>query len=365
MDQDPIALALPPPTAGLFGFRRLPVPGFIRMAGILFPGLALAALIAASAATLRQLPGLALLSPLILALGLGMLIGNLRPLSERFRPGLGFALRYLLRGGVVLLGLQLTFGQLAAIGAGDLALVALVLITSFGTTLALGHWLKVDPDLTRLIATGTAICGAAAVAAANGVVRARQEHVAYALASVTIFGSISMLLYPTLDDLLGLSPHAYGLWAGTSIHEVAQVIGAGYAAGPVSGDVATVSKLARVLLLAPVIVAMAWAARRSDANPAALIGEASAMPRPPLVPGFIVGFILVVTINSLGLIPESLAHPLTATTPWLFAAALGALGLEARFDRLRSQGFRPLLVGAGAWLLISGFSLALVVLFDS
>jgi uncharacterized integral membrane protein (TIGR00698 family) len=351
MTQDP-ATVLQPAAAALLPSR---IAGTV---SALFPGLALAALIAALAAGLRRLPGPDLLSPLILALGLGILIGNLLPLSERFRPGLTFALRHLLRTGVVLLGLQLTFAQLSAVGAGSMALIALVLVASFGATLALGRWLGVDPGLTRLIATGTAICGAAAVAAANGVVRARDEHVAYALASVTIFGSISMLLYPSLEELLRLSPHAYGLWAGSSIHEVAQVVGAGYAAGPVSGDVATVSKLARVLLLAPVIVAMAWATRRSGT------GEAGTASRPPLVPWFIVGFVLVVAVNSTGVIPTLVAQPLVTTTPWLLAAALGALGLEARLDRLRSQGLRPLLVGAGAWLFISGFSLLLIALFE-
>ena len=351
MTQEPATLALQPVPA-------FPPSRIAAAAGILLPGIALAALIALLAAALRQLHGFNLLSPLILALGLGMLIGNLLPLSPRLRPGMTFALRHLLRIGVVLLGLQLTFAQLVAVGPGGMALILTVLGASFGTTLLLGRWLGVDPGLTRLIATGTAICGAAAVAAANGVVRARDEHVAYALASVTIFGSLSMLLYPTLGAALGLAPHAYGLWTGASIHEVAQVVGAGYAAGPASGDVATVSKLARVLMLAPVIVAMAWAARRPAGN-----GE-PAVRRPPLVPWFVAGFVLVVTVNSTGLIPAAATQPLVASTPWLLAAALGALGLEARLDRLRSQGLRPLLVGAGAWLFISGFSLALIALSE-
>jgi len=282
MTQEPATLALQPVPA-------FPPSRIAAAAGILLPGIALAALIALLAAALRQLPGFNLLSPLILALGLGMLIGNLLPLSPRLRPGMTFALRHLLRIGVVLLGLQLTFAQLVAVGPGGMALILTVLGASFGTTLLLGRWLGVDPGLTRLIATGTAICGAAAVAAANGVVRARDEHVAYALASVTIFGSLSMLLYPTLGAALGLAPHAYGLWTGA---------------------------------------------------------------------------VLVVTVNSTGLIPAAATQPLVASTPWLLAAALGALGLEARLDRLRSQGLRPLLVGAGAWLFISGFSLALIALSE-
>lgn len=343
MPNDPAALAL----------RR---PSLSATFGAALPGVALACGVAAVAVLARRLPGLGLFSPLILALTLGVLIGNLVELSARFRPGITFAMRHMLRVAVALLGLQLTVAQVGAVGVSGMAVIAVTLVATFLVTEWLGRRLGVAPDLTRLIATGTSICGASAVIAANGVTRARDEDVAYAIATVTIFGSLSMLLYPVLEGALRLAPHAYGLWAGASIHEVAQVVGAGFAAGADSGQVATISKLARVLLLAPMIVAMTWSARRT-------VGDAA--DRPPLVPWFVGAFVLLMGLNSLAVIPEAARAPLVEGTPVLLAVALAAMGLETRLDRLRSRGVRPLLVGAGAWLFISVFSLSLITLTAS
>lgn len=333
----------------------LPRP-FVHASGLLplLPGVGVACGIAALAVLARRLPGLGLFSPLILALALGMLIGNLARLPDRVRPGIGFAMRQVLRCAVVLLGLQLTLADIGTVGATGMGIIAIVLAMTFPVTGHIGRALGVAPGLTGLIATGTAVCGASAVIAANGALRAREEDVAYAVATVTLFGSLSMLLYPVLGDALGLSARAYGLWAGASIHEVAQVVGAGFAAGPDAGQAATVAKLARVLLLAPVVVALGWAARRR--------GGTEGGQRPPLVPWFVGGFVAVVCLNSLGAIPEAVRAPVAGATPVLLAVALAAMGLETRVERLRSHGIRPLLAGAGAWLFISVFSLGLVML---
>ena len=217
--------------------------------GIL-PGLLLASLIAAAAFALRMLPGVHALSPLILAILLGMAFHNLIGTPASAKAGVRFSLKRVLRAGIVLLGLQLTLSQVVAVGGTGVLVIAVTLVSTFAFTVWLGRMLKVDARLTELIAAGTSICGASAVIATNTVTRARDEDVAYAVACVTVFGSLSMMLYPVLGGLMDLGPHAFGLWAGASIHEVAQVVAAAYQRGTEAGEFGTIAKLTRVMMLA-------------------------------------------------------------------------------------------------------------------
>ncbi|MFM7800509.1 MAG: YeiH family protein, partial [Planctomycetota bacterium] len=182
------------------------------------PGLALGAAVAAAGFGLKWsgLPGLSTLSPLMLAILVGMAVRNTVGRPEGARPGLAFALRTPLRLGIVLLGLQVTLTEILGIGVAGLALLAFALISTFLFTVWLGERLGVAPGLTQLIAAGTGICGASAIVATNTVVRDNDESVAYALATVTLFGTIAMFAYPVLGGWLPLSDRGYGLWTGAS-----------------------------------------------------------------------------------------------------------------------------------------------------
>lgn len=324
-----------------------PLP-FVRRAGHVLPGLVLAGGIGVTASLLNRLPALNVLSPMILAIAMGIGLGNLVRLPGRVRPGIAFAMRHLLRAGIVLLGLQLTMAQVFAVGPGGLAVIVLSLAATFGFTMVVGPLLGVGRDLTALIAAGTAICGASAVLAANTAVRGRDEDVAYAVACVTIFGSMAMFAYPALAGLADLGPRAFGLWAGASIHEIAQVAAAAYQRGSEAGDFGTVAKLSRVMLLAPVVLLLGLGR-----------GGKKGTAKPP-VPWFVLGFIALVGLNSMVDLPGALHAAAAPVTGFLLATALAAMGLETDLRRLKAEGIRPLLLALLAFVFIAGFSLLLV-----
>jgi uncharacterized integral membrane protein (TIGR00698 family) len=279
----------------------------------------------------------------------------------RAKAGIAFSLRRILRLGIILLGLQLTAAQVAAVGATGIAIIVAALLGTMLFTKALGHVLKVDPKLTELIAAGTSICGASAVIATNTVTRGRDEDVAYAVACVTIFGSAAMFLYPLAGAALQLSAHDYGLWSGASIHEIAQVIAAAFQRGDEAGHFATVAKLTRVMMLAPMILMLGWAAaRRSAHHHHGHEGKQSRAALP--MPWFILGFLALVGVNSVITIEPPVRSAIVQATGFLLTMALAAMGLGTDFKKLLAEGLRPLLLAAAASLFISGFSLALVTL---
>lgn len=308
-------------------------------------GLVLVAVLAAVA----QMAG-AVVNPLAAALllGLGLRFAGLVPAGAR--PGIRIGARQLMRLAVVLLGLRLTMGQVTGVGAAGIAGVVVLLVATLLVAWRLGRWLGVAPDLTLLIGAGTAICGASAIAAVNGAARARDEDVAYAVACVTLFGSLALIGYPLLAALLRLSPWAYGFWTGASVHEVAQVAAAAFLQGDLAGVTGTVVKMVRVALLAPVMLGLAWMLRRGDA--------------PPLWRSlwFVGGFALLAGLNSLGVVPEPVQTAAASTAGWLMTAALAGVGLEADLRDLGGRGLRPLLLAALTWGFLSGASLILVEL---
>jgi uncharacterized integral membrane protein (TIGR00698 family) len=254
----------------------------LRSAASLLPGVALAAAIAVSAFLARSIPGVATFSQMILAILLGMAFHNIVGTPLAARAGIAFSLRRLLRVAIILLGFQLTLSQVASVGMGGLLVVAVTLIATFVFTVFAGRALGVDRKLTEMIAAGTSICGASAIVAVNTVTEAHDEDVAYAVACVTIFGSIAMFAYPVLSGVLHLDSYAYGLWSGASIHEIAQVVAAAFQNGQRAGEVGTMVKLARVMLLAPVVFTLNLKARFAASSTAVRSA------RPP-VPWFVLG----------------------------------------------------------------------------
>lgn len=337
-------------------------PAWLAATAKLLPGLLLTAAIAAAALLIRNMTGLMALSPLIVSIVIGMAIRNLAPVpiavEAAVELGIGFSLKRILRFGIILLGLQVTAMQILSLGGAGLSMVALTLATTFIAIRLVGRAIGVDPALTDLIAAGTSVCGASAVIATNTVVRGRQEHVAYAVACVTLFGSLSMLLYPLLTVPLGLDARGYGLWTGATIHEVAQVVAAAFQSGDLAGQFGTISKLARVLMLAPLIMILAFSLRGSrETGPD---GKRAAAP----MPWFVLGFVAMMLVNSVFAIPTEINGTITALTGFLLAMALAAMGLQANIGKLRAEGWRPLALGAFGWIFIGLFGLAMLKLFD-
>ncbi|PZV39491.1 YeiH family protein [Mesorhizobium kowhaii] len=315
------------------------------------PGIVLVAMISGVAFSARNVSGFALLSPMILAVVAGMIYSNVLGTPAHAKAGIAFSQRRLLRFAIVLLGFQLTLGQMVSIGAGGVGIVALTLGATFLFTITLGRLIGVDAKLAQLIAAGTSICGASAIVATNIVTDARDEDVTYAVASITLFGTVAMLGFPLLAPVLGLDQHAFGLWAGASIHEVAQVIGAGFQNGTQSGETATVAKLTRVAMLAPMVVALGLMARRKSRDQTAA--------RPPM-PWFVAAFVAVVALNSLVTVPPEVKSAMALATTIMLTMGLAAMGLQADISQLRSRGLRPLALAFSAFLFIGCFSLMLV-----
>ena len=337
------------------------------------PGLLVCLALGAAAVGLAALvrPWAPVLSPLLLAILTGITWRNLVPVPGRLSPGIAFAAKPVLRAGIVLLGLQLALGDVLALGWGVIVLVVAAVGVTFAATLALGRALRLPWDLTALVASGFSICGAAAVAASDSVVRARREMAATAIGLVVLFGTLMIPLMPVLTGALGLSEEAAGLWIGASTHEVAQVVAAGGLVGSAALSVAVTVKLARVVMLAPVMALLAGAQRRRDSRPSSLPddGPAASASRPPLVPWFVVGFLAAMLLRSTGLLPDGLLEAAAVVQQLLLATAMAALGLGVHLRSIVQVGPRPLVLGAastavavavgglGAWLLGPGLSL--------
>lgn len=321
----------------------------------IFPGLLLAAAVAIAALEVRRYPWAAAFSPMILAIVIGIAFHNLIGAPARARPGITFSLRRILRLAIILLGLQLTASQVVEVGAKGVAVIIATLLATFVFTTRLGRLLRVERKLAELIAAGTSICGASAVIATNTVTNAPDEDVAYAVACVTVFGSIAMMAYPLAPAALQLSPHAYGLWAGASIHEIAQVVAAAYQDGAQAGDFATIAKLSRVMMLAPVVISLGVMSRNRH-------GAGHGRARKAPMPWFVLGFIALVGLNSVVTVPHGLKAFIVGITTFLLSMALAAMGLETDVRKLRAKGLRPLLLGFAAFLFIAGFSLMLIKL---
>lgn len=333
------------------------IANFLKWLNLLAPGLTLTSGLALLATFVHTLPGISVFSSLILAILLGILIRNTVGIAPIYQAGISFSLRRILKLAIILLGLQLSWAQVMSVGTVGLAIVSITLISTFCFTTWLGKQLGVSQKLAQLIASGTSICGASAVVATNVVVDGSDEDVAYAVAMVTVFGTTSMLFYPLLAGLFHLSPQAFGIWCGASIHEVAQVIAAAFQAGAASGQIATISKLSRVMLLAPTVLSLGFLSVRSISREQKL--DIRRVP----IPWFVLYFVAVILVNSLNVFPADFKGIAIQVNQFLLAIALAAMGLETNLHKMQQAGLQPLYLSAASWLFISTLSLSLVEFF--
>lgn len=320
----------------------------------LLPGLA--AVAAATAAALAVAAWVPWLHAATVAVVLGALAANLGLHRPVLRPGTRFAASRLLRISVVLLGLQLVLPDLVRLGTAALGVVAVTVAVTFAGTRLLGRALGVPPARSLLIATGFAICGASAVGAMKEVAGADEEDTGTALALVTLCGSLAIVALPLLRVPLGLDPQAFGAWVGASVHDVGQTVAA---ASTVDGALTTavVVKLSRVVLLAPLVAGVALGRRRRSTGGQAVPGR-----RPPLVPLFVVGFMVAIGMVSTGLVPP-VALALAGTVQQvLLVAALVGLGTGIHAAALRRTGGRSLVLGVVSWVLVAAVAYVGVVL---
>jgi uncharacterized integral membrane protein (TIGR00698 family) len=313
-------------------------------------GLALAALIAALAMWGAGLPVFQRLglSALTLAIVAGIVLGNtvfprIAPFSQE---GVDFARNRLLRLGIVLYGFRITFQQIGHIGWAGVLIDALVIAATFTLAVQLGtRAFGLDRQTAMLIGAGSAICGAAAVMAAEPVVRGQAHKVSVAVATVVVFGTLSMFVYPLLYPWLQLSETAYGLYAGSTIHEVAQVVVAGRAVSEAAASSAVIEKMLRVMMLAPFLVVLGsrlGAEEGSDAGAGRRI----------TIPWFALVFVGASGLNSLQLLPAGLVDAILQLDTVLLAMAMAALGLRTHVGAIRQAGVKPILLASVLFLFL-------------
>jgi uncharacterized integral membrane protein (TIGR00698 family) len=315
--------------------------GLLRRVG---PGILLAATGVAAAIGLNAVVGA--VGVLTGAVLFGVIAANTGLVRPVFAPGIQFTAKKILRLGVALLGLRLALSDVLGLGYKVLAVIVIVVVVTFAATVRLGRWLNAGEGTTLLIATGFSICGASAVAAMNGVAEQEEEDVAKALGLVTLCGSLAMVVLPFLQPVFGLSSTAYGIWAGASVHEVAQVVAA---AAPVAGAlaIAVAVKLTRVVLLAPMLAAVSFIKRRD--LPADAV-------KPPVLPLFVAVFLVMIAVRSTGFVPAGVLSAVSIADGYLLAGALFALGTGVRLRSLRRAGLPAALLGLLSTLIIAALA---------
>lgn len=299
------------------------------------------------------------LSPLVVGIILGMLYANsLRNnLPDTWVPGITFSSKRILRFGIILYGFKLSFQDVVAVGFPAIVIDAIVVVLTILLGVFVGRLLKMDRSIALLTACGSAICGAAAVMGVDGAIRPKPYKTAVAVATVVIFGTLSMFLYPILyrAGIFNLPADQMGIFAGATIHEVAHVVGAGNAMGAAISDSAIIVKMIRVMMLVPVLLVIAFivakdVASRADGNGKTKIN----------VPWFAILFLVVIGFNSLDLLPGNIVEFINTLDTFLLTMAMTALGAETSIDKFKKAGFKPFLLAAilYVWLIGGGYCLA-------
>ncbi|MDO8646335.1 MAG: putative sulfate exporter family transporter [Candidatus Planktophila sp.] len=319
------------------------------------PGLGLIAAVVAVAFQIHNFQPA--ISPLALCVAFGFLIANLGSWPTFANEGTALASKKLMRIGVALLGAQVSVISLQAIGIkGVITVILVVSFTIFGI-LALSRFFKMTGELGLLIGVGFGVCGATAVAAIRPQTRATQEETSYAIALISLCGTLSIFMLPFLGHLMGLSDQTFGAWAGAAVHDVGQVIATASVWSDDAVKSAIVIKLARVCLLAPIVLILSLRHRRYLKAQ----GEsAQTSAKVPLIPFFVLGFITVATVQNTFDIPSSLHDYIVLASKILLGAGLVALGSSVRWKAIRAIGPRPMLMGLIAWLIVGGVALAAV-----
>lgn len=335
-----------------------PQPALLSQPGLV-PGLVLTFALAAGSTGLAKLPWLssAGLSVLTLAIILGMLVGNtiFPSFADRANAGVDFSKNILLRTGIVFFGFRITFQDIAQVGWAGVVIAALIVGGTFLLAVVLGtRVFRLDKHTAMLIGAGSAICGAAAVMATEPVVKGKPQQVTVAVATVVIFGTLAMFAYPFLFSLSGLDDLAFGVYIGSTVHEVAQVVAAGAAVSEHVAATAVIEKMIRVMMLAPFLLVLSVIVSRN---------QSTASNRRIVIPWFAVLFIVAAGVNSSNILPASLVEGILHIDMMLLAMAMAALGLRTRFASLRQAGLRPILLAATlfAFLVVGGLGINVAV----
>ena len=302
--------------------------------GELMPGFIVSAVVAAAACFLSEHYGApVMLFALLLGMGLNFLADD-----TKCKAGIEFTARTVLRVGIALLGMRITLSQITALGWQPIALVLTLVAVTITVSIVVAKMLGFERSFGMLTGGATAICGASAALALSAALPnhpQKEKATLFTVIGVSALSTLAMIVYPMIANWLELSPQLAGVFLGATIHDVAQVVGAGYSMSTETGDTATVVKLMRVAILLPVIICAAMFTRMQGAETG---GE-----RPPLLPWFAVGFLILACINSTGWVPTVVQGGVNEMSRWALIIAISALGMKTRIKELASVGIKPIL----------------------
>lgn len=326
-------------------------------------GISLVALIAILAVYVAKIPAVQNLaiSPLVVGIMLGIVFANTirNKIPSTWLPGILFSAKTLLRIAIVFYGFRITFQQIASVGLEGLSLSVIMLSSTMIIGIIVGvKLLKLDKHTAILIASGSAVCGAAAVLATEDVLKSEPHKTAIAVGTVVLFGTISMFLFPIMfrSGILNMDFNQFGLYVGSSVHEVAQVVAAGGAIDSVSSDTAVIVKMTRVMLIAPMLLVLGLFLAKAKS---AVTHKKTKL----VVPWFAVLFIVVAGFNSLDLLPIQVVSTINVIDTFLLTMAMTALGMETHLAKFKQAGLKPVLLALVlfVWLVIGGYLITLAI----
>lgn len=320
----------------------------MKKAGKIVPGFVLAIVIAAIAKFLESLLPIHLIGASVIALFIGMIINAFWKPTKLFAVGLKFTSKKILKFAIILLGASLNIRIILEVGKMSLYVMVFTLFTCFGIGHFVGKALKINWKLSNLISAGTGICGGSAIAAIAPVIDADDNDIAYAMSATFLFDMAMIVLFPLMGKALGLSDMAYGLWAGTAVNDTSSVVAAGYAFSEAAGDFATMVKLTRTLAIIPTVITFALISAYLKRKEAGNAGEEAVKTKfglTKIIPWFILGFLALAVINSIGLIPTGVSSAMKDISKFLMISALAAIGLNTSFKDMKKSGIAPMLHG--------------------
>ena len=317
------------------------------------------------------------ISEILVAVLLGLYLRNWIGLGKRTKAGIKYSIQRVLRFGIILLGLRLSLQDVVATGAKALVLVTICITVALILAYWAGRLFKVPPRLAALIGVGTAICGNTAIVATAPVLEATEEEVSFAVATITLFGLLAVLTYPIIGHLAGLSDRFFGLWAGTAVNDTSQVVAVGAIYSEAALNVATIVKLTRNTLMAPLIVLIGLVSSSTNKEMSSSAANATRLDWGKLIPGFVIGFLVMSLIRTLGVafgfLPQNVANPgnlqmaaniltvLDEVSKFAILMALAAVGLNTDLSSLRRIGVKPLIIGTCVAVVIAIISLSLIL----
>ena len=328
------------------------------------PGLALALLIAFAAQFIENILPMHVIGGSVIALFIGMFLNTVLDTEGALSPGIKFTSKRLLKFAIILFGASLNISIVLNVGRLSLYVMIFTLLTCFGGGYFIGKKLGLNWKMSNLISAGTGICGGSAIAAIAPVIEAEDTDIAYAMSATFLFDMLMIIAFPLMGKALGLSDMAYGLWTGTAVNDTSSVVAAGFAYSDAAGDFATMVKLTRTLSIIPVVLIFRMIHHRIEVKKVGHEYVEKKFSIFSIVPFFILGFLAMVMLNSLGFISEDLSLNLKSISKFLMVAALAAIGLNTKYRDMKKSGINPMIHGFIISLLVVIVSIVVIYFMD-